>query len=190
MASGVETVLAILASEGFEPLPKPLVVAGTTFEFDAAATGTGVSHDLVVVGGQDAEAERLTQLLSGLSRSLDRLRSLRPVSLVLLGPRPAATVLSQLEDHARVMLIDSEEPTAEEARDAIAVLLPLHLPSARQVSVAPVEELVGNLGESASDEHRRIIGVASSGPEAVREALRRYVDMSFGDVEEEDPIDD
>ena len=65
MASGVETVLAILASEGFEPLPKPLVVDGAIFEFDAAATGTGVSHDLVVVGGQDADAERLTPVALG-----------------------------------------------------------------------------------------------------------------------------
>ena len=190
MASGVETVLAVLASVGFQPLPKPLVVAGTTFEFDAAATGTGVSHDLVVVGGQDAEADRLTQLLSGLSRSLDRLRSCRPVSLVLLGPRPDPIILSRLENHARVILIKSEEPTAEEARDAIAIFLPLHLPSDRQVSVAPVEELLGNLGESASYEHRQIIGFASSGPEAVREALRRYVDMSFGDLAQEEPIDD
>lgn len=190
MGSGVETVLEILASVGFEPLPRPLVVSGTIFEFDAAATGTGVSHDLVVVGGQDAEAERLTQLLSGLSRSLDRLRSRRPVSLVLLGPRPDPTVLSQLEDHARVMFIDSEEPTAKQAWDAIAVLLPLHLPSARQLSVAPVEELVGNLGESASDDHRRMISVASSGSDAVREALRQYIDMSFGAPEQEVPIDD
>ncbi len=182
MASGVETVLAILVSVGFEPLPKPLVVAGTTFEFDAAVTGTGVSHDLVVVGGKDAEADRLTHLLSGLSLSLDRLGSCRPVSLVLLGPRPDPTLLSHLEDHARVMLIESEQPTAEEAREAVAVLLPLHLPSARQVSVDPVEELVGNLGESASDEHRRIIGFANSGSEAVRKALRRYVNMSFEDL--------
>ena len=182
MASGVETVLAVLASVGFKPLPKPLVVAGTTFEFDAAAMGTGVSHDLVVVGGQDAEADRLTQLLSGLSLSLDRLGSCRPVSLVLLGPRPDLTVLSHLEDCARVMLIKSEQPTAKETREAIAVLLPLHLPTARQVSVDPVEELVGNLGESTSDEHRRIVGFANFGPEAVREALRRYVDMSFEDL--------
>ena len=182
MASGVETVLGVLASVGFAPLPKPLVVAGTTFEFDAAATGTGVSHDLVVVGGQDVKADRLTQLLSGLSLSLDRLGSCRPVSLVLLGQRPDSTLLSYLEDYARVMLIESDQPTDVVAREAIAVLLPLHLPSARQVGVDPVEELVGNLGESASDEHRRLVGLANSGPEAVREALRRYIDMSFADL--------
>ena len=190
MVSGVERVLAVLAAVGFQPLPKPLVVAGTTFEFDAAAIGTGVSHDLVVVGGQEVGANRLTQLLSGLSLSLDRLRSYRPVSLVLLGPRPDPTILSRLENHARVIPIKSEEPTAEEAKDAIAVLLPLHLPSARQVGVAPVEELLGNLGESASHEHRQIIGLASSGPEAVREALRRYVDMSFGELAPEEPINE
>ena len=189
MASGMETVLAVLTSVGFEPLPKPLVVGGTTFEFDAAATGTGISHDLVVVGGQDAEAERLTHLLSGLNLSLDHLGSCRPVSLVLLGPRPDPTLLSHLEDYARVMLIKSEQPTAKEAREAIAVLLPLHFPSARQVSVDPVEELVGNLGKRASDEHRRIVGFANSGPEAVREAFRRYVDMSFENLAQQESID-
>ena len=190
MVSGVETVLGILSSVGFEPLPKPLVVDGATFEFDAAATGTGVSHDLVVVGGQGAEAERLTRLLSGLSRRLDRSRSRRPVSLVLLGPRPHPSVLSQLEAHARVMLINTEEPTVEQARDAIAVLLPLKLPSARHVSVAPSEELIENLGKSMSDEHRQLIATANSGSEAVREALRRYVEMPFGDLAQEEPVDD
>ena len=74
MSSSVEVVLEELEKAGFQKLPKPLEVGRAFFDFDAAVTGTGVSHDLVVVDGQDADPRRLIQLLSGLNRSLEALR--------------------------------------------------------------------------------------------------------------------
>ncbi|HZJ48386.1 MAG TPA: hypothetical protein VFD97_05050, partial [Acidimicrobiia bacterium] len=62
MASGVEVVLNVLETAGFERLPKPLVVAGTSFDFDAAARGTKVSHDLVVVAASEMAPRRLVRL--------------------------------------------------------------------------------------------------------------------------------
>ena len=42
----ISDVLAVLESAGFGKLPKPLTVVGTEFDFEAAARGTGTSHDL------------------------------------------------------------------------------------------------------------------------------------------------
>ena len=179
MSSSVEVVLEELQRAGFQKLPKPLVVAGGSFNFDAAVTGTGVSHDLVVVGDQDADPRRLIQLLSGLNRSLDRLASQRPVSVILLGSRPEAAMLSELEDSARVMVIESQEPGPSEVRAAIAVLLPLRLPATTQMALDPLDELVEGLGKGATDEHRKLIDAARVGPEAVRETFRSYLDEAL-----------
>ena len=179
MSRSVNLVLSELEKAGFQRLPKPLVVGGASFDFDAAVTGTGVSHDLVVVGGQDADPDRLIQLLSGLARSLDRLASRRPVSVVLLGSRPEVTTLSKLENSARVMVIENPEPGSAEIRDAIAVLLPLHLPATTQTATDPLDELVEGLGNAATDEHRKLINAARTGPEAVRETFRTYLDAAL-----------
>ena len=78
---GVEAVLEVLESAGFERLPKPLVVAGTSFDFDAAVKGTGTSHDLVVVVvGMFAVAEVLRSLKARrppLAFSASMIRSVR-----------------------------------------------------------------------------------------------------------------
>lgn len=176
MSSGVEAVLAVLQEAGFRPLPRPLVVANSTFDFDAAVTGTGVSNDLVVVATSSAPPRRLARLLSGLSRTLDQLESRRPVTLVLLGGQPEPSVVADLGRHARVLTIGSPNPGPEEARDAVSVLLPLTLPSATSRGRDPLEEVLKFLGSHPSAEHRVLIEAASVGPDAVREALRRYVD--------------
>ena len=186
MSSSVEVVLEQLERAGFQKLPKPLVVAGASFDFDAAVTGTGVSHDLVVVGGQEVDPRRLSQLLSGLNRSLDRLASRRPVSVILLGARPEAAALAELENSARVMLIESQEPEPAEVQDAIAVLLPLHLPETTRKALDPLDELLKSLGRAATDEHRELINAARRGPESVRATLRRYLEDAVGEENSEE----
>lgn len=190
MSAAVELVLDELESARFRRLPKPLLVAGAAFDFDAAVTGTGVSHDLVVVGGQEADSDRLIQLLLGLNRSLDRLASRRPVSLVLVGPRPKPETLARLEDNARVLVIEGELPENAAIRDAMAVLFPLQLPPTTQEVADPLDELVADLGSSASDEHRLLVDAARVGPDAVRETFRRYLDESLADVAERDEVEE
>lgn len=186
MSTAVELLLAELESAGFQMLPKPLVVGGAAFDFDAAVTGTGVSHDLVLVCGQEADSAHLVQLLSGLNRSLDRFASRRPVSLILIGSRPEPETLAELEDSARVMVIDGELPNPEDIRNAIAVLLPLHIPPTTRQVADPLDELVTNLGRSASDEHRVLIDAARMGADAVQEAFRSFLDEALEDTPEQD----
>lgn len=176
MTTAVETVLEFLEGEGFERLPKPLVVAGSAFDFDAAARGTGVSHDLVVIATGVPSARRLVQLLSGLTRTLDQVESRRPVSLVFVGEPPVGPAAADLERHARVLLITTETPTADEVRRAVSVLLPLSLPPTARHGQEPLDEVVQNVGHQLSSEHRHLIEKARIGPEAVRDALREYID--------------
>ena len=181
MSTAVELVLNEFESAGFRRLPEPLVVAGAEFDFDAAVTGTGLSHDLVLVGGQVTNPIHLVRVLSGLNRSLDRLASRRPVSLVLVGARPEPATLAGLEKNARVMVIEGERPEAAAIRDAIAVLFPLRLPPTTEEVADALDELVADLGRSASDEHRLLIEAARIGLDAVQETFRRYLDEALED---------
>jgi hypothetical protein len=185
MATGLESVVQVLEESGFRQVPMPLVVAGASFEFDAALIGTGVSQDLIVVGGLATNSERLAQLLSGLNRSLDRLESHRPVNLVLLGPRPNGASLARLEAAARVMALDTSEPTRDQVQDAVAILRPLQLSSAAGATIAPLDDLRERLSGRITDEHRALVDAAGSGPDVVREVLREYVRDAFDGMERE-----
>jgi hypothetical protein len=180
MATGLTTVLQVLEQSGFRRLPMPVVVAGASFDFDAALIGTGVSQDLIVVGGLATDPRRLAQLLSGLNRSLDRLGSRRPVSLVLLGDRPDRALLARFEAAARVMILDTSEPTEAAVEEAVAILLPLRLPSAGEVAIAPLDEVRDRLSSRVTNDHRALIDAASSGPDVVQEVLRKYLAAAFG----------
>lgn len=186
MSSSIETVLRELESVGFQRLQMPLDVGGITFDFDAAVTGTGVSHDLVVVEGVGTDPHQVAQRLAGLNRSLDRMRSRRPVSLILLGSRPSGDALSELEKKARVMAVESEQPTREEIHSAIAVLLPLQLPPTTQEAIDPLDQLADELGKDCTVEHQQLIDAARRGPKFVRETLRSLLDDALQPVSSEE----
>lgn len=175
MQEGIETVLGVLETAGFERLPTPLVVAGSAFDFDAAVKGTGVSNDLVVLARSRTAPRRLVRLLAGLSRTLDQVESRRPVTLILLGEPPDASTMADLERQARVLTIESREPDPNQVRQLVAVLMPLELPSARSRGKDPLTEVADLLGSSLSKEHQALIEAAKVGPEQVRESLRRYI---------------
>lgn len=184
MSNSVEVVLRELEQAGFEQLTQPLAVAGVAFDFDAAVTGTGVSHDLVVIVGQDTDLRHLIRLLSGLTRSLDRLESRRPVSVVLIGSRPENATLSQLQESARVILIKSRKPNPAEIQNAIAVLLPLSLPSTTQTTINPLDELTRCLGDDASEEHQVLLEATRAGPDAVCDAFQSFLEEALPSEDE------
>ncbi|GJO06752.1 hypothetical protein NJB18091_48390 [Mycobacterium marinum] len=178
MAAGIESVLRVLEVAGFERLPKPLVVAGSSFDFDAAVKGTGVSHDLVVLGTSSPPARNLVRLLSALSRTLDQVESRRPVSLVLLGDAVDAATMTSLEQNARVLAIDSDDPDLDQISRAIAVLLPLKLSTLQTAGPPPLAVVVEKLGATVSKEQLQFIEAAQVGPEEVRDWLRRFIDAA------------
>lgn len=189
MAPGVDKVLSVLEDSGFERLPSPLVVAGSTFEFEAAARGTIYSHDLVVVSMSSCDPSRLVRLVSGLSLTLDQVASRRPVTLVLLGESLKASIRSQLERQARVLEVGSDEPSEGEIREVLAILLPLDLPTSSNQGRDAMAEIEVVVGTRWSDEHRALAAVARAGPNAVRDALREYLeDGALGVIDRREPM--
>lgn len=185
----VQDVLSVLEASGFERLPKPLTVAGTEFNFDATVRGRHPSHDLVLVATDQFPRLRLQRLIAGLARSLDLAESRRPMSLVLMG-EIAASDRIELERYARVLPIGSVTPDVAEIEEAVAVLLPLKLPAAELVHGSdPINEVMAALGVNTTTAHIALLKAAFDGPDAVREALRRYVNEGAGwadDAEDDD----
>lgn len=178
MGTGVDTVVGVLGAAGFEPLSRPLTVADATFDFDAAVMGTGVSHDLVVVASSDGPPKRLARLLSALSRTLDQVGSRRPVSLVLLGEPLDGLAMDDLERHARVINLEARLPTVDQVRRAVAVLMPLALPSTTTRGKDPLVEVAAILGGTVSDEQRGFLDAARFGPDEVRATFRQYLELA------------
>ena len=183
-------VLCVLSDSGFEPLPMPLVVASTEFDFEAVVRGRYPSHDLVLIATNQTPRLRLQRLVAGLARSLDLAASRRPMSLVFLG-EIAASDRIELERYARVLPIDSATPDTAQIRAAVAVLLPLQLPAEEIVhGNDPVNEVMAALGPAqTTSAHVALIKSAFDGAGAVREALRRYTNEGAGwsdDVEDND----
>jgi hypothetical protein len=112
------------------------------------------------------------------------------MSLVLMG-EIAASDRIELERYARVLPIGSVTPDVAEIEEAVAVLLPLKLPAAELVHGSdPVNEVMAALGPvNATTAHIALVKAAFDGPDAVREALRRYVNEGAGwadDAEDDD----
>ena len=176
--NGIETVLSVLEGGGYRRLAKPLTVAGTQFEFEAAASGTATSKDLVIVATGELPSHRLRRLVAVLARSLDVAQSTRPVTLMVLGGLTAGD-RAELERHARVLTLDDQDPTVEQARQAAAVLLPLDLPTVSVSGRDPIGEVVEALGRHLTDEHMSLVDAAVHGPARVEAALRAFVDAAI-----------
>lgn len=190
MTTGVLEIMAdSLHAVGFRSLTMPLEIHGAEFLFDGAFVGTGVSQDLVLVGGLRVAPESLVGLLAGLNRVLDRSASRRPVSLVLLGPRPDAFTLRRLEERARVLTVNTAEPTPAELANALAVLLPLRLPSPTTLASDPVGQLRKRLGTRVSTVEEALISAIPDGPDGVREALQSQLAQPFTSAEPGGPDD-
>lgn len=183
--TGIETVLDVLQDGGFVRLPKPLTVAGVHFEFEAAARGTGASHDLVVIATASLSPRRLQRLVNVLARTLDLAGSKRPITVIVLGTM-AATNKVELERHARVLTLKRAEPTVDEVQRAAAVLLPLSLPSVAHTGGDPLEEVVRALGTHTTKEHLDLVRTAVHGEERVKRALRDYVNHAVPGEESAD----
>jgi hypothetical protein len=168
--------MTVLERGGYQRLPKPLTVAGMEFDFEAAARGTQRSHDLVLVTTDRLPALRLQRLLAGLARSLDLAQSRRPITLVIIGDL-SANDRDELERHARVLHVESGDPSRAEVERVIAVLLPLDLPAGVIMHGSdPVNEVLATLGSGPdTPEHITLVRAAIGGTDEVRAALRSYI---------------
>lgn len=173
MTNAVTTVMTVLSDEGYKAHKRPLVVAGSEFDFDAAAVGTGTSHDLVLVASREMPPLQLRRLVTAVARSLDVAASKRPITVVYLGTL-TTTERADIERFARVLVVPSLNPTRSEVEAAVAVLLKLRLPKAALRGREAMDEVHRALG-AATPEQQRLLAAATGGAEQVREALRQFV---------------
>lgn len=171
--SGVDTVMDVLGEHGYERRPRPLEVARTKFDFEAAAVGTKRSHDLIIVAGAEIEPSRLQRMVESVARGLDIGESKRPLTLVLIGPG-AMPARAGMEEVARVLTV-SANPTKAEVEDALAVLLPLKSAlGGGSRGLDPLDEVRVH-STNWNQDFDQFVLAARHGQAAVEEALSRYV---------------
>jgi hypothetical protein len=126
-----ERVAEILLTAGYRRITPPLEVAGLIFDVAGAFVGVGHSADLVVIGDMAADGERkVVQQIDGIARALDVMRSRRPLTTVIVGPRPVGKTLESLAQVSRVLAVE-EAIDPHDLRDRLAILLPLELPESQ-----------------------------------------------------------
>ena len=124
-----ERVARMLVEAGYRQIVSPLQVAGLSFDVAGAFVGSGHSSDLVVIGDMAADSERkVIQQIEGIARALDVMRSHRPLTTVIVGPRPVGKALEALTQVGRILSVEEALDPAD-LRDQLAVLLPLDLPA-------------------------------------------------------------
>lgn len=179
----VERVAKMLEAAQFARMPIPLRIAGLTFDTPAAFVGASPSPDLVIVGDTATQTSKdLQRTVEGIGRALDVVRSRRPLTLVLVGPRLESAALASLSRYARVLPVGE---TADEAslKNWLAVLLPLKLP--KPVEARGVDSLK-ELHATADAEAAALIDLAPFGAKAVAERFIGMVEQSFDAVATEE----
>lgn len=125
----VERVADVLIGAGYRRIASPLEVAGLKFDVAGAFMGVGHSADLVIIGDMAADGERKVLLqIEGIARALDVMRSRRPLTTVIVGPRPVGKTLEALAQVSRILAVEEATDSAD-LRDRLAILLPLVLPA-------------------------------------------------------------
>jgi hypothetical protein len=186
-ATPIERVVGILTEANYRPVSRPFTVASVPFEFAAVLVGTGKAPDLIVVADTVEDTElRIRQKIDSLGRALDVAGSRRPLTAVLVGPKPSDLTLDLVGRVCRVLPVGT--PTGGDAesqlRDWLAVLLPLPLPDPNQAVADPQGELGQRLPKDL-DEHLRteLLKASSQGAKGVQQALGQLLVEPLAEIE-------
>lgn len=178
-----DRVAALLVANGYRTIASPLQIAGLAFDVAGAFVGADHSADLVVIGDMAVEGERkVVQQVEGIARALDVMRSHRPLTTVIVGPRPVGKTLEALAQVGRVLPVgEADEPA--DLRDQLAVLLPLVIPETllaeRDIGEGKTLTLNGNpLAEA-------IVDASKFGDDAVRDRFHVALRSVFAASEDE-----
>ncbi|QGY03193.1 hypothetical protein MMSR116_15850 [Methylobacterium mesophilicum SR1.6/6] len=172
-----ERVAGVLLEAGYRRLDLPLQIAGLSFDVAGAFVGVGHVADLVVIGDTGTDTERkVVQQIEGISRALDVMRSQRPLTSVILGPRPVGKALDAIAQVSRILAVgEADDPVG--LRDGLAILLPLKLPAPRSADrdLGAGEHLVLPDVAIASD----LYEASALGEDAVRACLHDALNAIF-----------
>jgi hypothetical protein len=183
----VEKIMALLAKAGYQRVQTPLKIASVQFDLAAAFVGTAHNPDLIVVFDTAFEPDdQIQRRVEGIGRALDVMGSRRPLTVVLAGPRPRASILDALSRVSRVLPVGTVIDTDPDAslQKWLAVLLPLDVPSPSGKLADPVSELAENISNVDSDSVTTLITVSARGTSAVETELQRLIREPLQGVEE------
>jgi len=173
----VERVAQLLEAAQFRRVPTPLDVAGLQIDVPGAFVGSEPSPDLVLVGDTVTQTPKhLRQAVEGVGRALDMMSSRRPLTLVLVGPRPDAAALRAMSRFARVLAVGEAADDAA-LQNWLAVLLPLKLPEPDEARSET--ESLELLERTENPITRELVSSARRGEVAVAERLHSLVDEPF-----------
>lgn len=183
----VGRITTLLLEAGYRSVSAPLVIGGLKFDFPAAMVGTETSPDLILIADTAFEQEeRLVAKLEGVARALDVARSKRPLTVVVVGPRPTSANLEAMSRVCRVLptgtVLDKDADGS--LRNWLAVLLPLRLPAAHTPIADDLEQL-SKLGAGLDQEVANLVVPAKQGSRAVQAQLHQIIDAAVDDVKEE-----
>lgn len=170
-----------LAEGGYSLLAGPLIVAGEAFEFDAALVGPDGHGNLILVVVDDGTASPgIVRKVRSLLWLLERTGSLRPVAVVVIASAEAASAFEPISGFAHAISIPPSGD-ADDAEKALRPLLPLALlPVIQSESVGTL--FAAEFGGSLADIRvRSLMSAAKQGPDDVKAALLRLVDLAIGD---------
>lgn len=184
-----ERVAAVLKDAGYRRLDAPLEIAGLVFDVAGAFVGVGHSADLVIVGDMAANGEKkVVQQIEGIARALDVMRSQRPLTSIIVGPRPVGRNLQALSQVGRILAVE-EAADPKDLLDKLSILLPLKLPRAlfSEHDIGVGEENI----IPSTDQAARFLEASSLGEDVVRtrfhEALRRALGEEVNDSQLVEP---
>lgn len=182
----IERVADVLELAHFRRMPTPIQIAGLDIHAPAAFVAKSPSPDLVVIGDTVSQTPReLQQVVEGAGRALDTVGSRRPLTLVVVGPRPDSGVLTALSRHARVLPV-GEAVDEDSLRNWLAVLMPLKMPTLAG-GAGHVPASLDALAANSDPLTRALLDAASQGvPGAVAELLYGLIDAPFEGFDFED----
>lgn len=180
-SNSVDQVVSLLLNAGYRRVSTPFILAGLQFNVAAVMVGADRSSDLVVVEDTVASTSREIQIrIETIARAMDALDSKRPITAIVIGPRPPATELDAMSRVARILPVGpSLLPDRSDAlRNWLAVLLPLHLPPTGNQLADPLSELKHQLdpGNTVISE---LLDSAHLGTSAVQRALHQIIERNL-----------
>jgi hypothetical protein len=181
----VERIVALLQAVHFRRLDTPIVIAGVRFDFDAVLVGTNSMPDLAIVVDSTVEKDdRIRTKIEGVARALDVVRSKRPLTVIIAGPRPRPSMLDAIAKVCRVLPVGSLTSGDEDAilKNWLAVLMPLSIPQASDAIADPMRELLQSV-DAEDAVIAQLLEVAPRGAEAVETVFHRIVQETLDAAE-------
>lgn len=177
-SSSVDQVVTLLSDVGYTRLVVPFSLAGLSFDVAAAMVGTDRSSDFVIIEDTVETPPKDIQVrIESIARAMDALDSKRPITVVLVGPRPSAGELDAISRVSRALPIGtaSQNDQNDVLRNWLAVLLPLPALSTGSQLADPLSELSGNV-DSDDVVISELLEAARLGTSAVEERLHLIIE--------------